>query len=962
MWGHRRSRLHAALPALLLVTLLSLSIAPGSVTAETVVLDHFMYGNTNATVNFTHSNYSTPTELHIDIPRGAAVIDANVSVRGIEGPGMANTTMDYSTHAVGPDMWAVSEGATGIVPLDVDPYNTSWDAMPPAQASNLAKVDGRHWHTQTPTVPSSAPWEWPVQLFHFRPDIEDATRYEISWRGRGHCAANTTVTKYHASMWLYNFESEEWDSHTSYWDWEGNDTWLNNTAFVGYCYVSSNGSIAVAVSGVHAEVDGAVKDRGHLYTDYMGLVVVASSTQDEFPKDVTLLVFDTYMRVADGQLSGTVVVDRTDGLASAIQDHIDHYPNNPGNVTVPIEVYVAHPTFARVEVFGLRITYDDTGVIPNDPPEWVGPSKVDLKEDSGWKAVLDMDLAFTDDYDRGDLQFSVVDISSAYLDARLRDGPLGHTWLEVRPADDFHGSADVTLGATDSGGKTGRSPPVTVEVQSVPDPPFMVGPNYVPANESERLNFTLLVLDPDMPDDELTFSDTSDLFDVDPLEGSIDWTPGPEHVGTHSCQVTVRDSFGLTDRMTLVIEVRNVNDAPRLTSPLTVDALEGQEVRYTITAEDPDLPHGDALTYYASSFDVFVQVSPTSGLLTFPTEKGFVKDVRIFVRVTDTLGASDEATLTVRVGNVNDPPTMSDPGRQTHEQGDQVSLRLSVEDPDLELELPEPEAHVFTSIGPTWLAADEEGWVNLTVEQHMVGEHLVTYTVTDSGGLDATVSVIWSLRDVNDVPAIVTQVPDVVTAREDEPFTLDLEASDLDGDALTWSDDSPLFDIGASSGRISFTPRQGHVGTHVVNVEVSDGRGGTASVSFELRVENVNDDPLIESVSPPNGTFYREGRAVRLLADASDEDGDDLAYVWRSGSATLGEGSDLLVEGLATGTHIIVIEVTDGNGGTASRTLDIVVRAEEVEDGPGSSIYLLLIAVAIVLGVVALVVRSRSRG
>ncbi len=958
MKGPRRLRLPGFLPALLLTTLLFLATGPQNVSADTVVLTHFGYGNTNATLNFTDSNDSMSSELFINIPRGAAVIDANVSIRGIEGPGMANYTMDYSTHSVGPDMWALQEGATGIVPLDVDPYNTTWDPMPSAQVSNVSAVDSRYWHTETPTTPTAAPWEWPVQLFHFRPSVEDAVRYEISWRGKGYCAANTTVTKYHAEMWIYDFSKNEWDNHTAYWDWLDHDAWLNDTAYANDLYVSSNGSIVVAVSGAHAEVNGTVTDYGHLYTDYIALVAVGSSQEDEYPEDVTLHVFDTWMRVADGPLSGTVEVGDAHGLPDAIQDHIDHYPNQPGNVTVGIDVYVARTTYAQVEVFDLHITYDDSGVIPNDPPVWRGPDSVDVKEDTTWKAVLDMDLSFTDDYDQRNLEFSIVDISNAYLEARLSEGLLGHTWLEVQPADNFNGDVDITLGATDSA-RGFTEAPLTVHVQQVPDPPFILDLGLIPVNESERLNFTFLVLDPDMPDDTLTFSDTSDLFDVDPEEGSVDWTPGPEHVGTHTCTVTVRDRYGLSDRTTLVIEVLNVNDPPVIVSELSMDTLEGKRYYYMIVAEDPDLAHGDVLTFSATSFEVDVQVDTSTGQVTFTTEKGFVGDLAVFIKVTDALGFIDQATLTVHVGNVNDPPTLADIGRLTYSQGDEVSVRLDADDPDLELELDLPEVLSFTTEGPDWLAADPEGWINLTVDQSMVGEHLVKYTVIDREGLEYTISVIWSLENVNDGPAITTEVQTVIVAREDEVFTLTIEATDLDGDVLTWSDDSPLFDIGPNSGRVEFTPVQDDVGIHTIWVTVSDGEGGSDSVTFDLRVENVNAAPVIVSVLPSNGTVFPEGEAVRLQVEASDEDGDALEYTWKEENLVYGLGHDLLVEHLKPGTHSLILEVSDGNA-TVYWDLNFIVKAEE--EGSSFPVALVAVAVAIAAGMVALMfflLRSR---
>ena len=54
-----------------------------------------------------------------------------------------------------------------------------------------------------------------------------------------------------------------------------------------------------------------------------------------------------------------------------------------------------------------------------------------------------------------------------------------------------------------------------------------------------------------------------------------------------------------------------------------------------------------------------------------------------------------------------------------------------------------------------------------------------------------------------------------------------------------------------SGNTLSGTPSQEHVGTHDINITVSDDNGGIATQSFTLTVNNVND--------APNGTVIIEG-------------------------------------------------------------------------------------------------------
>jgi hypothetical protein len=65
-------------------------------------------------------------------------------------------------------------------------------------------------------------------------------------------------------------------------------------------------------------------------------------------------------------------------------------------------------------------------------------------------------------------------------------------------------------------------------------------------------------------------------------------------------------------------------------------------------------------------------------------------------------------------------------------------------------------------------------------------------------------------------------VPDL-TVEVGEPVSFHVVGRDNDGDTLTYSDDSFLFDIDPATGEVSFTPREDQVAAWQVTVTVSDG-------------------------------------------------------------------------------------------------------------------------------------------
>jgi hypothetical protein len=953
-----RSRIVLLATALLLAPALAGLSPPASATP--VVLDHFLDGSASATLNFSSRTWNDT--LALEVPRGATVLSAAVTVAGVEGSSIACATMDFSTNPVGDDLWALYKGGINLYPPDVDPYASGWPLIAAADVRSIKAADNIYWHTQTPNAPKVDPWEWALQLYHFHPGVAAPRAYELSWRGYGYCSANRSNIPYQGELWLYNHTNTTWDKIAGFTGNVAGDRWLNASFDAGSDYASSNGSVDAAIVGPHSDAQIQVPnpkiDNGHIYTDYIGLRIDAAGTL-EFPWNATLDVAGSRMDLSSGPLSGTVVVGDSLGLRQAIQRTVDAATVMPGSVTAALNFSVAWPTFAALEVRGLRVVYEP---VVNAPPAWRGPASCEVQEDSQWTEVLDLGAAFSDDHNQDALRFAIVSASDpANLSTRVQFGVSGNWTLAVKPTHDLFGDFSVALNATDLFGAVTVSPPITVRVIQVPDRPILEDPGELHATEGVPFNSTLHVVDADLPDDAFTFNDNSDYLDVDPATGRFDWTPAKDQVGTHRFSVTVTDRFALTSTVAVNIVVANVNDPPAIESALALVVDQDEFVSYVIEATDPDLPFGDSVTYYAFSEDIEVACDMSTGRVTFTPTNDNVGVLSILIRVQDRAGLKDDRTLAVTVGNVNDPPALQEVGDQTHAQGDAVSVRLEWTDPDLSV-AGGGEHLALSGDGPAWLQPDASGLVAFTADQTRVGVWWANYTVTDALGLTDTVKVRWSITDVNDAPVITTVVPGTVNALEDQPFTLSLAATDLDADLLVWTDDCPLFIIGRSTGAVSFTPTQSVVGTHRVTVTVSDGRGGTAAVSFDLVVANVNDLPVLGNVAPLSGTSYREGEAVSFMATATDADGDALTYIWKEGTKELGRGSPFTTTGLKPGKHTVTLVVDDGNA-TVERQLDVVVRAEEGGGvgGAGTAILLLVvIAVIVVIAVVALAMRSRK--
>jgi len=150
-------------------------------------------------------------------------------------------------------------------------------------------------------------------------------------------------------------------------------------------------------------------------------------------------------------------------------------------------------------------------------------------------------------------------------------------------------------------------------------------------------------------------------------------------------------------------------------------------------------------------------------------------------------------------------------------------------------------------------------------------------------------------------------------------------ASDLDGDELnyTWSASG---DISGQGSVITWTAPE-TPGDYTIMVKVTDGRGGEATAELAMGITvAANHPPVVDSLAAELQRV-KKGMTSVIECIASDPDGDDLSYIWSfSGGSISGGGS--VVSWIAPdifGTYTITVTVTDGRGGQAIQSLEIVV-------------------------------------
>ncbi|UCC93305.1 MAG: tandem-95 repeat protein [Thermoplasmata archaeon] len=925
-------------------------------TAEPITIDTFKGGVDEATLTFTESLLNA--SLALEMPPGSTIVSASVTIEGVGGQGAESSFLNFTNGELDTDVFAHWNEGRGLYPPSVDPRNHRWNSIANLEVILIAKDDSIHWQTDTrDQLAGQPPGSWPIQLYRFIPNTLGADNVTVTWNGWSACAFNRT-NPYHAEMWLYDHSDSAWEEVADYDQDTINDTWINYTIDLPSSYVDTDGSIDVAMVGLPSQWAGPMLpayDEGHLATDFIGIEVV-SKGGIQYPTDVALYIDDTEVTSLTGELTTPLTIDDTFGFADSLQAILDEHPVTPDNVTLGVTFALGSPSAGQLTVRDLVIEYDPP---VNEAPTYGGPDTFHLVEDGGRQEVMDLDTLFDDDYNKGLLEFSIEDVDDSQFPNSMLisvgTGTGGNTTLFVTPEVDFFGGpVNVTLRAVDTF-DAHVTAVVSLMVDQVGDRPVLAAGGSMEAFENTPFHHVFTVEDVDLPDDSFTFSDSSDMFDVDPETGVLDWTPASNQIGEHRFGVTVTDRFGLEDTQVYTIDVKNSNDPPVIISGLTHSAVEDTETVYTIRAEDPDVPFGDTLSYFAFADGVDIDVDQATGRLTFTPANAQVPSFDILIRVQDAIGITAEEVLVVDVENVNDPPVFEDPTELVYDQGEDVAYRLKVVDPDALVELPVPETLTYSGLGPDFLMPDSEGMIAFTADQSMVGDHEATYTVTDSAGAQDVITITWTINNVNDAPVISTSLADEVP--EDELVNITMEATDLDGDIISWSVNTDLFTIGQFTGTFTWMPAQADVGSHLITFTASDGKGGDAMLTWDMEVLNVNDDPVIDTFGPEDGGSYDEGKGIEFTATASDEDGDFLTYTWKRGNKVLGTGAVLTVDDLEPGEHTVTLLVEDGNGGEATRQ----VKVEVTSSGMATSTLMWLLLVVVIVVIVGTVVYMRQR-
>jgi len=205
---------------------------------------------------------------------------------------------------------------------------------------------------------------------------------------------------------------------------------------------------------------------------------------------------------------------------------------------------------------------------------------------------------------------------------------------------------------------------------------------------------------------------------------------------------------------------------------------------------------------------------------------------------------------------------------------------------------------------------------------------------TDTTG--ATLSVKYNQGDsvpVNRNPVVSNQS---LSVDQNQDLTITLgPLNDDDGDVLSYtvigSDD---FVKNGAENVIVFNSAS--VGTQILNVSASDGKGGTATAQINVTVNAVGAVNNPPTISDQNLTVKENVDLNITLGPLTDSDGDTLVYSV-TGSSDISNGSQtnqIIFNSSTVGQQSLNVSVSDGNGGSATATITVDVTLASANSAP----------------------------
>ena len=396
--------------------------------------------------------------------------------------------------------------------------------------------------------------------------------------------------------------------------------------------------------------------------------------------------------------------------------------------------------------------------------------------------------------------------------------------------------------------------------------------------------------------------------------------------GSDGSNLNSNSSLSLTSTLPIV----GVNDDPSITigNQLSTDEDNNQTLSFNFSDVD-----GDTVTATEKSAPSHGEVAISGTDIVYTPTANYNGSDSFTITLTDGNGYTVDKTINVTVSSVNDEPSITIASTLTTGEDNNQTLSFNFSDVDGD------------TVTATEKSAPSHGQIVIngtdivyTPTANYNGSDSFTITLTDGNGYTVDKTINVTVSSVNDEPSIT--IASTLTTDEDNNQTLSFNFSDVDGDTVTATEKSAPShgEIAINGTDIVYTPTANYNGSDSFTITLTDGNGYTVDKTINVTVSSVNDEPSITIAST---LTTDEDNNQTLSFNFSDVDGDTVTATEKS-APSHGEiainGTDIVYTPTANynGSDSFTITLTDGNGYTVDKTINVTVSS--VNDEPSITI------------------------
>ncbi len=442
--------------------------------------------------------------------------------------------------------------------------------------------------------------------------------------------------------------------------------------------------------------------------------------------------------------------------------------------------------------------------------------------------------------------------------------------------------------------------------------------------ENETILFSITATDPDLFVDERVFNESLNYtwtLNSSPvkLEANTKNTFSNYSkffdfcsAGVWPLTIEVKDKSGEKDEFSWSIQVNDVNRPPYQNDsfPENITLNEDETLLNALNMydyfTDPDLVEcgtNDTDLNFTSSVSWAFVDNVNKNLSISPPEDWF-GIINVSFNVSDGKSQNQSENLTIIINPIPDAPRIENLTNQTAIAGFPFYYKIDAYDPDRD---------DITYYDNTSLFEIDSlnGEISFTPDFSDAGLHRINITVIDNTSMET--SAIFNLTIIINQPPVFTKCNNITTY-ENNNTLVEIGYFDLEGDDISVSDNTTLFDItkiNNTYASATFTPTDNDVGNYSVNITITDVWNSSSSCIMHIEIIDVNNPPVLQNIESPQQ--LRVNKSYFLKVNATDADNDPLNFLSNSSEINISSSGiiNLTNVSLNVADYLVNISVCD---------------------------------------------------